>query len=115
MSAFKKKFNKEVPEYMLDLVESGMSIEDAIHLDKHEVDMRIVKKVLNAEKSKSQQRQAYKSANHKRNPLEIMEEEMLKERKLRLKKSIRDLREMIEVTEAQDPQLKRKMLFNGSL
>lgn len=52
-SHFKKQFNKEVPEYLLDLVQSGFDIDDLLNMSKKGIDMRTVKKVLRTEQNKS--------------------------------------------------------------
>ena len=65
--------------------------------------------------SKTVKKQAYKSKNHKQDEMVMIEEDMLAERKQQLKNSIQNLKEMIEVAERQDPNLKRKLMFDGDV
>ena len=51
----------------------------------------------------------------KQDEMVMIEEDMLAERKQQLKNSIQNLKEMIEVAERQDPNLKRKLMFDGDV
>lgn len=77
--------------------------------------MKTIKKVLRSMQSKTVKKQAYKSKNHKQDEMVMIEEDMLAERKQQLKNSIQNLKEMIEVAERQDPNLKRKLMFDGDV
>lgn len=69
INMFAKKFNKEVPEYLQDLVESGIDIKAVLNLGDHAnfegMDIKTIKKVLSSMQSKAGKKQVYKSQNHK--------------------------------------------------